>query len=212
MLIGLVPVGGDATRLNLPYSKAMLPQKGFDYYNPIINHCVQNLINTGVNKIIFGHGSVYKQDILAYYQRDIFCHLLEQEGPSDGGNRFINNTVESFPAEDYIFCLPDTVTTATHYKDLLVKDNLVCGIYDIPSFLKGDRLLLDGKFDVKSIKTQKNSHHVWGTIKFTNASLQNKITKEIGNWLNEKDFQIRLLGKMIDIGTWKGYNHYLNTF
>jgi protoheme ferro-lyase len=212
MIIGLVPVGGNSTRLNIPFSKSMLPQKGFDYYNPIINHCVQNLINTGVDKIIFGHGCTYKQDILAYYQNDLFCHLLEQKGPSDGGNRFINNIVQSFPAKDYIFCLPDTITTATHYKDLLIKDEVVCGVYSIPEEIKGDRLLPNGQFNVKTVKTQANSHLVWGTIKFTNTSLQNKITKEIGDWLNEQHLQTRPLGKMIDIGTWKGYNYYLNEF
>ncbi len=212
MIIGLVPVGGDATRLNIPYSKAMLPQKGFDYYNPVINHCVQNLINTGVDKIIFGHGCVFKQDILAYYQNNIFCHLLEQEGPSDGGNRFINNVFENFPAKDFIFCLPDTITTATHYKDLLIKDIVVCGMYDIPNFTKADRLLNNGGFDVKALKKQTNSNTGWGTIKFTKTSLQNKITKEIGCWLNEQKFRTVSLGKMIDIGTWKGYNYYLNNF
>jgi hypothetical protein len=213
MIIGLVPVGGHATRLNIPYSKSMLPQKGFDYFNPIINHCVQNLINTNVDKIIFGHSSKYKQDILSYYQNSIFCHILEEDGPSDGGNRLINNITKNFPADNYIFCLPDTITTITHYKDLLIKNKTVCGMYNIPDSVKGDRPLSNGKFDIKTFKTKNNSNQAWGTIKIPKTVLEtNQIQGQIGEWLNKQNVQKIFLGDMVDIGTWAGYNYYLNNF
>jgi len=213
MIVGLVPVGGNSTRLNIPFSKSMLPQKGFDYYNPIINHCVQNLINTGVNKIVFGHGANYKQDIFSYYQSDLFQHVLEESGPSDGGNRFVNNIYKIVPAEDYIFCLPDTISTTKNYKDLLIKNKVVCGMYTIPDKVKGDRPLGNDKFDVKTFKTNLNENTSWGTIKITKAVLEkHKIHSHIGEWLNEIKIKKVHLGKMIDIGTWEGYNYYLNNF
>jgi len=213
MLVGLVPVGGNASRLNIPFSKSMVPQKGFDYYNPVINHCVQNLVNTGVDKIVFGHGATYKQDILAYYQDTLFQHVIEEKGPSDGGNRFVNNILNIVEAEDYIFCLPDTVSTTTNYKDLLIKNNVVCGMYTIPDEVKGDRPLPNGKFDVKTFKTNINANTSWGTIKINKEVLEkNKIQSHIGEWLNGIKIEKVNLGKMVDIGTWTGYNYYLNNF
>ena len=55
MIVGLIPVGGKGTRLGLFFPKEMLPQIGFDYYNPLINLTVTNMLETGVEKIYFIH-------------------------------------------------------------------------------------------------------------------------------------------------------------
>lgn len=207
--VAIIPVGGKAVRLGLPYSKSMLPQKDFDYYNPIINHCITNLHNTNVDLIVFGHGLTFAHDIKEFYPDH--HHILEKLPDSDGGIELINNVADQYPAGQYIFCLPDTISTVNNYLSLLDFPGTVCGMYNISDNLRGDRLLDNGKFDIKSLKNKNNSTNVWGTIKFDrNTLIKNPIDREIGEWLNLNNFTTVDLGSMIDIGTWAGYNHYLN--
>ena len=60
---GLVPVGGKGLRLSLPFSKEMLPQKNYDYYNPLINHVVEKMLLAGVEIVYFIHGEEFKKDL-----------------------------------------------------------------------------------------------------------------------------------------------------
>ena len=41
MIIGCVGIGGKGTRLGMTFSKEMLPQRNYMFYNPISNHLYQ---------------------------------------------------------------------------------------------------------------------------------------------------------------------------
>jgi UTP-glucose-1-phosphate uridylyltransferase len=47
MIYGIVPVGGSACRLNLPYPKELLPLKGFDSYKPVRQITIENMVDAG---------------------------------------------------------------------------------------------------------------------------------------------------------------------
>ena len=84
MIYGLVPIGGKGTRLGLSFSKEMLPQKGFLYFNPVSNHLVNTMQNAGAEQIVFIHGFEFKKDVKVGFskvRRSFFvislkCHLL----------------------------------------------------------------------------------------------------------------------------------------
>ena len=61
MIYGLVPIGGRGTRLGLTFSKEMLPQKGFKYFNPVSNHLVSTMQEAGADEIVFIHGFEFKR-------------------------------------------------------------------------------------------------------------------------------------------------------
>ena len=78
MIYGLIPVGGKGIRLGLPYSKEMLPQKNFDYFNPLVNHIVEKMKLAGAEKFYFVHGAEFKKDIIEYFNQEIFVHILQE--------------------------------------------------------------------------------------------------------------------------------------
>ena len=63
MIKGIVPIGGFGTRLGMTFSKEMLPQKNYNYYNPISNHLVSRMLEAGAEEIIFIHGDELKNDV-----------------------------------------------------------------------------------------------------------------------------------------------------
>lgn len=219
MIYGLIPVGGKGKRLSLPFSKEMLPQKGYNYYNPILNHLVEKMIKAGAGEIYFIHGDTYKEDIVSYFKENKHKHILQEKiGFAMVLKTFYDNLEKKLDKNDQIlFGLPDVYFEGNPFPCLLEEYGLVCGLFKTNDFTKVDRLIINtNKFDVKSIKTYNNSDYFWGVLKFDKENLdfiiQNtnfETTQEIGHILNNSiDKKFCYYGKYIDIGTWENLNIY----
>ena len=216
MIYGLIPVGGKGTRLGLPFSKEMLPQKGFDYYNPIINHVVEKMQLAGASKIVFVHGYKFKKDVLVHFNKDEHIHVMQQKL---GFANVIHDLYTSQDLKDddkILFGLPDSVFDQNPFVKMLQSSGIVCGLFKTTKNSKVDRLQ-DNKFLVKSVKTQETSDWFWGILKFDGVDIRNLITSnafdtysEIGDILNTSDDLKFVHGeRYLDLGTWNNYNRYL---
>jgi hypothetical protein len=218
MIYGLIPVGGKGLRLSLPFSKEMLPQKGYDYYNPILNHLVEKMKKSGAQYIYFVHGKSYKKDIINYYSGKEYIHITQNKlGFSRVLKTFFNKIKNQKNDYKIIFGLPDVYFEGNPFPLLLKKSGLVCGLFKTNKTTKVDRLIYKNKkFDVKSIKNKNNSNYFWGVLKFDKIDFKNLIKQidfdevnEIGDILNKYDKkEFCFLGKYIDLGTWSNLNIY----
>lgn len=218
MIYGLIPVGGKGTRLSLPYSKEMLPQKSFDFFNPVINHLVEKMEIVGASKIFFIHGSQIKEDIQNYFNDERYVHVTQtQLGFATVLVDFVNSCKELQPNDRVLFGLPDTVFDLNPFVEMLLYPGIVCGLFRTDMYTKVDRLNKDKTaFQVKVPKDDTNLDQFWGLLKFDGRDLQKianivdfqKIT-EIGHIINMFP-NTHVYGKnYIDLGTWENYNKYL---
>lgn len=218
MMYGLIPVGGKGTRLSLPYSKEMLPQKNYDYYNPIINHLVQKMLLAGANIIVFIHGSEFKQDVKNYFIDDNYIHILQK---NIGFANVIKDFYENLNIKDddkILFGLPDSVFDKNIFIKMIHEPGIVCGLFTTNKHSKVDRLNIEkNKFQVKIEKTDFNLDWFWGTIKFDGLNIKNMIQKnmfesykEIGDILNNYTVSYVYGENYLDLGTWTNYNKYLS--
>jgi glucose-1-phosphate thymidylyltransferase len=217
MIYGLIPIGGKGLRLGLPYSKEMLPQKNFTYYNPIVNHTVAKMLSARVDHIVFVHGKKFKKDVKKFYQDDNYIHLKQTNEQFGGVLYDFYNSLSIDDHDQIVFGLPDTIYQGNPFKELLTHPNIVAGLFQASDYSLVDRLW-HGKFQVKSPKTNENEVWFWGTLKFDGADIKKMIDDkqfnkhtEIGSILNEYDFRCAYFNKYFDLGTWKGYNDYLNS-
>ena len=79
MITGIVPIGGFGTRLGMTFSKEMLPQRNYKYYNPGSNHLVSKMIDAGAKKIIFIHGDELKSDVTSFFTNAIILLRLREQ-------------------------------------------------------------------------------------------------------------------------------------
>ena len=219
MIYGLLPVGGEGQRLSLPFSKEMLPQKNYDYYNPIINHSVEKMLLVGADKIYFIHGKKYKSYLKNFFKGKNFIHILQR---SKGFSKVLSDFTKAAKPEDQdkiIFGLPDSIFSKNPFIKMLNEDGIVCGLFETQDNSKVDRLDKNKKkFIVKSEKNQNNLNLFWGVLKFDGLNLK-KITQdkdsinlpEIGDVLNKYQKKMLDCGQYLDIGTWDNYNRYLQS-
>jgi hypothetical protein len=197
MIYGIIPVGGKGTRLGLPYPKELLPLKNFNSYYPVCKLTVDNMLQSGCEKIYFIHGEETKSEIKNYFKEDIYFHINNKsEMFSKVITCFLDNI--SLNEEDIVlFGLPDSYYKTNLYLELVKMDGLVCGLFITNDFSKVDRLKLNSKiFDVKSEKLISNSSLFWGVIKFDYYSLK-KYTEiitssndsEVGSIINKIGFE-----------------------
>ena len=78
-IYGLIPIGGKGLRLSVPFSKEMIPQKSFDYYNPIVNHLIEKMELAGAQTIVFVHGLEFKKDVKDFFNKDSYVHILQKK-------------------------------------------------------------------------------------------------------------------------------------
>jgi adenylate cyclase class IV len=219
MIIGLIPIGGKGTRLGLPFSKEMLPQKDYGFYNPIANHLVEKMQLAGAEKIIFVHGDELKGDVKSFFNNpDYFAHIKQN---SKGFAQVIKDASEQVPLNDsdeVLFGMPDSVFEGNPYIEMLTHGGICVGLFTTSINTKVDRLTSRGDlFEVKSIKKSTNSDLFWGVVKFDGLSIKKFIrdgvfdkTTEVGEVLNNYKFEQVLSGRYIDVGTWENYNKYLS--
>lgn len=220
MIYGLVPVGGKGVRLSLPFPKELLPQKGFDYYNPLANHIVEKMRIAGADKIVFVHGVEMKAGIVQHFADTRRMIHLTQTKP--GFATVLGDFYEYIspgPSDVILFGMPDTVFEGNPFPEMVEQEGLVCGLFTTVPESAVDRLLLDGSgFQVKTPKTSVNSDHFWGTIKFMGEHVASIVergllekTSEVGEVLNSLPKSYVFGGEYADLGTWGNYNRYLNS-
>lgn len=218
MVIGLVPVGGKAKRLDIPFSKEMLPQIGFNYYNPVINNCVTHMINAGVDQIVFVHGNNYKREIVNFYSSSTFVHITQKTSSPLLVFRDFLSFINFDPNTKILYGLPDSITFENPYLKMLDKKGVVCALFTGSDRLQVDRLTNFNKFDIKSSKNKLNQSWFWGAIKFDYSdllsivsSIEFNVCTDIGELLNYNPFNTVRLGQYFDLGTWEGYNEYVKS-
>jgi len=221
---GLIPCGGKGTRLGLPFPKEMLPQKGYEYYNPLINHTVEKMITAGATYIYFVHGTEFKQEIVDYYHQPHFIHIKQT---TPGFARvlidFYNNVLLN-EEDQVLFGLPDSVYEGNPFISMVQRKGLICGLFitDNPE-TKVDRLTVDAMgFQIKSPKRIDNQDWFWGVLKFDGKTFfdlsqvlefgawSSSKYNEIGQILNRMPHTLIKNGSYNDLGTWIDYNSYLS--
>ena len=219
MTYGLVPVGGKGLRLSLPFSKEMLPQKNYDYYNPLVNHVIEKMLLAGVEKVYFIHGEEFKEDLKDFYKENKFIHVLQK---SVGFANVIEDFYKVAKPEDkdkILFGLPDSIFNKNPFVRLLNEGGIVCGLFETQDCSKVDRLDLDKEhFQVKTEKNDSNLNLFWGVLKFDGGDIRRIIedkcldrTSEVGEILNFYPKRFINCGDYLDLGTWENFNKYLNS-
>lgn len=219
MIYGLIPIGGQGTRLGLPFSKEMLPQKNYGFYNPVSNHLVQKMLFAGAEKIFFIHGKNTKQDVSEFYSdAQKFVHIEQKELGFAQILRdfYLNSNIND--KDQCLFGLPDSIFDGNPFMEMLGNSGICAGLFTTSNSTRVDRLTLCGnRFEVKSAKTENNSERFWGIIKFDGRNLRKfheedvfSKTKEIGDILNIYGFNKSHGNNYIDIGTWENYNKYIS--
>lgn len=219
MIYGLIPIGGKGVRLSLPFSKEMLPQKNYGYFNPVANHLVEKMLFAGAEKIIFIHGKVLKTDVAEFFDGDRYIHFLQNK---PGFSQVLIDAIELIPEmandDKVLFGLPDSVFDGNPFVEMVDQPGICAGVFQTYESTKVDRLNLDGtKFQIKTAKNTANQDWFWGVLKFDvsdlfkirSAKYAEKYS-EIGDILNEYDFTLIHGRRYIDIGTWENYNKYIS--
>ncbi len=224
MIYGLIPVGGKGKRLGLPFSKEMLPQKGFDFYNPILGHLVSKMLLAGADRIVFVHGQEYKEDVFEHYfpSSGRYLHILQSEPSFAGCLKDFHNQIKPQPDDDILFGLPDSIFEGNLFLDLLTKKGLTCGLFKTLDSTKVDRLSSrdsngEAFFYVKSQRSKDATEWFWGVIKFIGADIERMKVDgmferytEVGHIINHYPKQFVQGGSYIDLGTWENLNEYWN--
>lgn len=216
MIYGLLPVGGKGTRLGLPFPKELLPQKGFDHYNPIINHVVQKMRDGGAETICFVHGSEVKKGIVDFYFEDM--HITQR---TPGFATVLKDMYEFQNLKDndtVLFGLPDSIFEGNPFEQMVEHPGIVCGLFNSDPYTKVDRLDKENDqfFEVKSQKHESNQNWFWGVLKFDGSDIRHMVETglldrytEVGDILNQYDKTYVYADSYLDLGTWDNYNRYL---
>ena len=219
MIIGCIPVGGKGTRLGLPFSKEMLPQKGFDHYKPLIAHTVDKMLEAGAEYIVFVHGKKYKEDIIDYYSSCNSIHINQKTLGFANVLLDFYKAINLKPEDKVLFGLPDSIYDGNPFIKILNYSSIVCGLFTTNDETKVDRLNTNGTlFHIKAEKDKFNQEWFWGVLKFDEIDLAQMIFDdmfskyiEIGDILNTYQFRkIKCNSSYLDVGTWHSFNKYLS--
>lgn len=218
MIYGVIPVGGVASRLSIPFPKEMMPLKDYNYYYPVSKLTVDNMISAGCDSIYFIHGKKLKNELIEYYNDKKFIHIQNLKiSFSEVINTFFKHA-KLQRNDTILFGLPDSYYKGNPFIELINNRGLCCGLFKTFDNIKVDRLNNSNKFDVKSQKNENNLNLFWGVIKFDYDSLNQYIEilnksghNEVGNIINDIDFSYIILDYYYDLGTWDSLNKYWNT-
>jgi len=218
MIYGVIPAGGLGSRLGLPYAKEMLPQKNFDYYNPLINHVATKMKDSGAEKIYFIHDVECKSLIVDYFSSAEYVHINQETSGFANCLKDFYHSAKPADSDQVLFGMGDTVFDVNPFTEMLTQSGIVCGLFCGADQSKVDRLTDNNQFDVKSIKSNANSDLFWGVLKFDGHNLAEfsqdqlyEMYTEIGHIINHYPFSTTENGSYIDLGTWAGYNQYLKS-
>jgi len=217
-ITGIVPIGGFGTRLGMTFSKEMLPQRNFNYYNPISNHLVSKMVDAGAEKIIFIHGDELKNDVTSFFTNEDFIHICQKK--PGFANVLLEFLDYKTPAKNdvLLFGMPDTIFENNPFIKMSTIKGVVAGTFITDSQSKVDRLEKNmKKFKVKSCLENDLLDMFWGVLKFDGKNLLDAYEKnlfekytEVGDIVNSLGFETVPENKYIDLGTWNNYNRYLS--
>lgn len=220
MIYGLIPVGGKGTRLSLPFPKELLPQKGFNFFNPVINHVVEKMRLAGAERIVFVHGSGVKGGIVDHFSDQIHITQITPGFATVLGD--FHRHISPQWDDQILFGLPDSVFEGNPFPRMLEQPGVVCGLFSTDPYTKVDRLSKNNEqtFEVKAPKTEHNQNWFWGVLKFDGKALHRIMaekmlddTKEVGVVLNQFSDKQYVRGESyLDLGTWDNYNRYLTFY
>ena len=216
-IYGLIPIGGKGLRLSVPFSKEMIPQKSFDYYNPIVNHLIEKMELAGAQTIVFVHGLEFKKDVKDFFNKDSYVHILQKKKSFASVIFDFYNKILPKDNDVIFFGLPDSVFDKNPFIEMLNHQGIACGLFYTESQAKVDRLNKKGnRFQIKTIKNKTNQDWFWGVLKFNGIDIRNMIKDgvfekqtEIGSILNLYKKHTVYGEKYLDLGTWSNYNKYL---
>lgn len=222
MIYGLIPIGGKGKRLGLPFSKEMLPQKGFSFYNPVLDHMVSKMKEAGADLIVFVHGEEYKKDVTEHYKGLNYVHIKQSQPSFAGCLKDFYEHVQPTRDSKILFGLPDSIFEGNLFINALTQPGLVCGLFKTLDSTKVDRLshassngVNEPFFYVKSVRSEDASEWFWGVIKFTGDDIRLMIDDgmferytEVGDILNRYPKRLVWGGSYIDLGTWENLNEY----
>ena len=157
MIYGLVPIGGMGTRLGLPYAKEMLPQKNFDYFNPLVNHVVEKMKFAGAETICFVHGEHFKKEVTDFFNEPNYLHLLQEKKGFANVILDFGKQVKIEDEDRVILGLPDSLFEGNPFVDLIDRKGIVTGLFKTNALSRVDRLdKSENNFQVKVSKSENN--------------------------------------------------------
>lgn len=196
----------------MPFPKELLPLKGFDHYRPLVSHVTDKMLAAGAERLIFVHGTEYKEEIRVLYPD---CQHVKQCAP--GFARVLGDCWKTGieDGDKVLFGLPDTLFEDNPFPEMLAEPGIVCGLFVTNPEAKVDRLKPDMTFDVKAAQNAGNGNQFWGVIKFDGSDLRGIVESglldevgEIGNILNRRKFRCVQGGRYRDLGTWAALNQW----
>ena len=215
MIYGIVPVGGAGTRLGLPFPKELLPLKNKNSYYPVSQHTVDNLLEAGCDIIFFVHGTTYKKELVQFYSKENYIHILNPGNRQSEIFLHFYNAITPQKNDVYLYGLPDSYYPGNLFCKMKDLPGVVCGMFEAEDHANVDRLNEKKKF-IKSIRDSNLSVECWGVLKFDYMSMQMFTTIiqnsnfEVADSINNLNFELCYGQKYFDLGTWDALNSYWN--
>ena len=181
-LIGLIPAAGKGVRLGLPYPKELYPVIRDNHYKPISQFVVDNLVNAGLNHIVFVVNET-KHQLMGYFgsgQR-FGCHISyvvqeivegKTKSTSPGLAHALDSAYHLVKGKTVFFGMADTLMQPRDvfmriYDAAIPDDDVLFGLFTTDRPEKFGMVKLDGKnrvleIDDKPSKTELTE--MWGCI------------------------------------------------
>jgi len=214
MIYGIVPVGGMGTRLGLPFPKELFPLKDRNSYYPVCQHTIDNMLESGCEKIVFVHGKNFKEHIVSMYKTENFSHINNMgERQSEVFTHFLKS-INANHDDIFLYGLPDSWYPGNLFLSMKQIPGLVCGMFSTKDTSVVDRLNSDRKFIKCDRRDNSVSTECWGVLKFdfeSIAKFSNIIEKtdyEVASALNECSLNLCYGSVYYDLGTWESMNDY----
>lgn len=110
-MIGVIPAAGKGTRLNLPFSKELLPLLDKKIYFPVIQNSIEAMIGVGINRIVIVV-SHHKSDLIKFLGNGSrfsvqLLYVIQEEATSLP--QALLEAIKITDKEDILFLMPDTL-------------------------------------------------------------------------------------------------------
>jgi glucose-1-phosphate thymidylyltransferase len=181
-LIGLIPAAGKGVRLGLPYPKELYPVIRNNHYKPISQFVVDNLVNAGLNHIVFVVNET-KHQLMGYFgsgQR-FGCNISyvvqevvegKTKSTSPGLAHALDSAYHLIKGKTVFFGMADTLMQPRDvfkriYDAAIPDDDVIFGLFTTDRPEKFGMVKIDGKsrvleIDDKPSKTELTE--MWGCI------------------------------------------------
>ena len=185
--IGLIPAAGKGMRLGLPYPKELYPVIRDNHYKPISQFVVDNLVNAGLEHIIFVINDT-KQQLIGYFgngQR-FNCNISyvvqelnegKDKSTSPGLAHALDSAYHLTKGKTVFFGMADTLMQpqdvfARAYSTSTPEDDVILGLFTTERPEKFGMVDMDQTHRVTKIVDKPEKTHLtemWGCIVFGNV-------------------------------------------